>query len=150
MRKVLISLAAAAGTLVIAAPAAAQYYGQPQGYGQRYGYGYGQNRGYSNWGAVNTLQRRIDNVERSLGGVRRDQVGRIAAEANALERRLHFAERNGLSRHEAHALDVEVGRLEQHLGWASVNRGYDRHDRYDRYDDRGDHRGHGRWERDDD
>src|SRR5207244_791698 len=68
MRKIVLSLAAAGAALVVASPAAAQYYPQPQqqpyGYGnayggQPYGGGYG-GYGFNNYGQVRALQARID------------------------------------------------------------------------------------------
>ena len=61
MRKVLVILAAGTA-LAAAAPAAAQYYPQPQ-----YGAPYGNAYGYNNYGQVRQLQARIDG--RSLHGV---------------------------------------------------------------------------------
>jgi len=77
MRKFVISLAAAGAAFVAAAPAAAQYYPQPQPYG--YGAPYGNAYGYNNYGRVRSLQARaaasmrvtaITNVERRKNGVR--------------------------------------------------------------------------------
>ena len=69
MRKVLITLAAAASALAVASPAAAQYYPQPQygtpGYGQP---GYGQQGyGYNNhYGYARQLQVRVDRIQREI------------------------------------------------------------------------------------
>ena len=139
MRKLIISLAAATAALAVASPASAQYYG-----GQSYGYGQRSN----DWGAVRTLQRRLNNVERSLGGVRPEQAYRIQAEANALERRLQIAARNGFNPYEAHDLDLRVNQLELRLQRAA---GYGRYRGNDYNDyDRGHGRGHGGRDRDDD
>lgn len=135
MRK-LVALAAAGAALAVATPAAAQYYpGGGYGYG---GYGYGN--GYTNWGQVRTLQRRIFNVLRSLGGVRYDQRESIRAEAINLDRGLNYAARNGLNPYEAHNFDMRIDRLERRMQWASMNRGYGRYggygyDRYNGYND---------------
>lgn len=76
MRKLLISLVAAAGTtLAAAAPAAAQYY--PQSYGYN-GYGYGGYRGYAGYG----MDTRVQSV---CSGQR----------AIALENRLRHEQREG-------------------------------------------------------
>ena len=132
MRKVLLSLAAAGTALVIAAPAAAQYYPQRGApYGNAYGYnGYGN--GYNDYGAVRTLQNRLNNVMRSLGGVRPDRAEQIRAEAFQIDRRLRMAARNGLNPYEAQRLDQQVNQLERRLQYAS-NRGYGRNNGYNQY-----------------
>jgi len=139
MRKFVLGLIAAGSALAVAAPAAAQYY-QPygyNGYGNGNGYGYNRYNGYDRYGTIRSLQQRIYNIERGLGGVRPDQANRIAAQANNLERRLRIAARNGLNPYEAHDLDVRIGQLEQWKINASGygygrNRGYG-NDRYNGY-----------------
>jgi hypothetical protein len=133
MRKVLLSLAAAGTALIIASPAAAQYYPQQRGapYGNAYGYNGYRNGNYNNYGAVRTLQSRLNNVMRSLGGVRPDRAEQIRGEAFQLDRRLRMAARNGLNPYEAQNLDRQVNRLELQLQYAS-NRGY-RRDGYGNY-----------------
>jgi hypothetical protein len=105
-------LIAAASTLAVSTPASAQYY--------HHGYGY-----HNGWGEARSLETRIHNVLRSLGGVRPDQRDVIRAQAFDLDRELHMAMRNGLNPGEAHNLDVRIGQLERHQQWASMNR--DRH-----------------------
>jgi hypothetical protein len=124
MRNLVLALLAGS-SIGVAVPASAQYYPPVDGY--RYGYG-----DYSGWGQAQTLERRIHNVLRSLGGVRPDQRYAIRSEAINLDRELRFAGRNGLNRYEYHALDVRIGQLERRVQWAAINRGYG-YDRYDGY-----------------
>jgi hypothetical protein len=144
MRKIVLGLAAAGTALMFAAPASAQYY--PQRYGNGYGYnGYG----YGNFGQVRALQARIDAVERQIrfldrrDVVRDDRADRLRDEANNIERRLHWAARNGLNPYEANDINARIARLEQRVQFAASHR-------YGRYGD-GD-RDHDRWghDRDDD
>ena len=68
MRKVLLTVAAAASALAIATPAAAQYYPAPPppGYGQGYNNGY-NGYGYDNrYGAVRSLQVRVDRLQQRI------------------------------------------------------------------------------------
>lgn len=147
MRKLLISLAAAGAALVVASPAAAQYYPQPQPYG--YGGGYGYNGyGYNNYGygGVRALQARIDAVEYQIRRLdRRDRIrdrsaDRLREEADRIEHRLHRAARYGLNPYEANDIQARIARLEQHVQYAVANGygryGYNRHwgDRDDRWD----------------
>ena len=124
MRKVLVILAAGTA-LAAAAPAAAQYYPQPQ-----YGAPYGNAYGYNNYGQVRQLQARIDNVERQIryldrrNVMRDDRADRLRMEANGIERRLHMAMRNGLNPYEANELNMRIARLEQRVQYSVRNRGY--------------------------
>ena len=109
MRKFLISAALAASTFVAAAPAAAQYYpSQPQGYGY----------GYNNYGQVRRLQARVDNVQRQINNLDRHNIlsnreaSRLRNDSRDVERRLHYAARNGLNGWEAQDIDRRIGRLE--------------------------------------
>ena len=114
MRKFLISAALAASTFVAAAPAAAQWYPQqPQGYG----YGY-NNYGQNNYGQVRRLDARIDYLQRHIDNLDRRNIlsereaHSLRAESRDLERRLHYAGRNGLSGWEAQDIERRIGRLE--------------------------------------
>ena len=137
MRKVLVLLAAGTA-LAAAAPAAAQYYPQPQ-----YGAPYGNAYGYNNYGQVRQLQARIDNVERQIrfldrrNVVRDDRADRLRAEANMIENRLHRAARNGLNPYEANELNTRIARLEQRLQYSMRTRGYGYNNRggYNGYND---------------
>jgi hypothetical protein len=117
MRKPVLALVAAGSALAVATPAAAQYY--PQG-GYGYGNGYGYNRGYAD---PIGLHRRIENVLRSLDGVRPDQRRQLYAEAISLDRGLRAASRNGLSPWEEREFDHRIYQLERHKGAVSWNRG---------------------------
>lgn len=144
MRKILLSLAAASAALISASPAAAQYYPQ-----QRYGYG----RMVTVWSA---FESRLDNVRRSLGGVRPDRAYGLAAEANRLDRQVRFAARTNASAYEVRELDARITQLERRVSWLSRgygNRGYDSYDGSYGYRDRRDHTDdgyQGRWNGDGD
>jgi hypothetical protein len=146
MRKIVLALVAAGSALAVASPASAQYYQRGGGYDYGYGNGHRYNRGYAN---PNGLQRRIQNVLRSLDGVRPDQRRRLYAEAINLDRSLRAASYNGLNRWEEREFDQRIYRLERRQGAASWNRGgryYGSNDGY--YSNRG-RRGHdNRWDRD--
>ncbi len=124
MRKVLISLAAAASALAFAAPAAAQFYP-----GQPYGAPYGNAYGYNNYGQVRSLQVRVDAVERQINMLdRRDRIrdrdaDRLRDEANNIERRLHRAARYGLNGYEAQDINVRIARLEQRVRYSLARSG---------------------------
>jgi hypothetical protein len=132
MRKIVLSLAAAGAALVVASPAAAQYYPQPQPAPYAYGHqGYGQ----GNWGMVRSLQVRVDAIQRQINRLdRRDRIGersadRLRDEARNIERRLHSRARGGLNQREAGDLYYRVQRLEQRVQFAL-------NDRNGRYRDR--------------
>ena len=148
MRKFLISAAIAASTLVVAAPAAAQWAPpQPQGYGY----------GYNNHGQVRRLQVRIDQLQRQIARLDSRNVlsereaSRLRAESRQLEQRLRYASRNGLNGREGYDIERGIQRLEvriQREARDGNRRGYnqagwsdrDRDGRNDRYeDDRGRH-----------
>ena len=133
MRKLLISLAAASAALVVASPASAQYYPQPQPYGGGYGYnGYG----YNNFGQVRVLQARIDAIQWQINRldrydvIRDGRADRLREESRRIERRLHMAARYGLNPYEASDIQMRIGRLEQQVRYASANR-YGRYGRGD-------------------
>ena len=112
MRKFVIAAALAASALTAAAPAAAQWYPpQPQGYGY----------GYNNYGQVRLLQARVDNLQRQISRLdSRDILSEREArslrnESRDLERRLHYAARNGLSGNEAYSIDRRIQRLEYRI-----------------------------------
>ena len=160
MRKVLISAAATVSALAFAAPAAAQYYPAPPP-PQAYGYnGYNGYNGYDNYGSVRSLQARIDQVQRQINRLDRQNLmsersaDRLRAESSGLERRLRSAARYGLNPREANEMRYRIAQLEERVRHNSVSRrngyaynGYgdrdawvdrDRDGRNDRYeDDRG-------------
>ena len=132
MRKIVLSLAAAGAAVLAASPASAQYYPTPQPAPYAYGHnGYGNNNG---WGMVQSLQVRIDNIQRQINRLdRRDRIGdnsadRLRDEARDIERRLHKRARGGLDNREAGDVAYRVQRLEQRVQIALNNR-YDRRDR---------------------
>jgi hypothetical protein len=177
MRKVLIALAATAGSaLALATPAAAQYFPQPQGYG------YGQNHGYQGqWGHARALQARVDGIQRQIRQlsarrlISRGEAASLRERSRQVEQRLRRAAHYGLSPYEAQDVQRRIARLEQRLyrdvrdghgyghgHWGNGQQGYyadggrdrDRDGRDDRYeDDRGrdrDGRDGRDWDRDDD
>jgi hypothetical protein len=138
MRKLMISLAAAGAALVVASPAAAQYYSQPQPAPYVYGNGYA-----GGYGQVRALQARVDRIEWQINRLdRRDRIrdrsaDRLRHEADRIEERLHRAARGGLNPYEANDIQNRIARLEQRVQYSLANgygrRGYgDRDDRWDR------------------
>jgi len=172
MRKVLITLAAAASAVALASPAAAQFVPAP---------GYGYNNGYNNYGHVRALQQRIDRVQRNIERLdRRDRIRertarKLREEARFVEHRLRTAGRYGLNPYEANDMERRVFNLERQVrvamgrGWRNdygfngyngyANNNYDRYysdrdrdGRNDRWEDDQGRDRDGRWdgERDDD
>jgi hypothetical protein len=157
MRKFLLSLAATGAALIVASPAAAQYYPA-----QPYGYGYGA-YGNDDYGQVRALHARINRIEWRINRLDRynavpgGMADRLRYEARRLEYRLNSAARYGLNPYEANDIQLRIARLEQRVQYASANRygrygngyGYDRSNGYGYYD-RGSGRGHWDGDRDDD
>ena len=110
MRKVLLTVAAAASALAIAAPAAAQYYPAPQGYGYN-----------NNYGGVRSLQVRIDRLQQRIAQFdNRDRISerearRLREESRDIERRLRKSARNGLNPQEHASITHRIQRLEQRI-----------------------------------
>ena len=144
MRKVLVSLAAAASALAVAAPASAQVYGNvgigigTPGYGGPvYGApGYGYGNGYNDYGQVRSLQYRVNAVQRQIEILdRRDilsgrEARRLRDQSRNVERQLYRAARYGLNPYEARDLNYQVARLEQRV----QRQAWDRDGRYGRND----------------
>jgi hypothetical protein len=109
MRKFVIAAALAASTLTVAAPAAAQYYPQGNAYG------------YNNYGQARRLDARIDGIQRQINILDRRNIlsereaDRLRYESNQLERRLHYAARNGLNGWESRNIEQGIYRLEIRL-----------------------------------
>lgn len=142
MRELVLALVVASSAVAVATPAAAQYYPQ-RGYGNDYGY----NRGYAD---VRGLHGRIENVLKSLDGVRPDMRRQLYSEAVGLDRALRSASRNGLNPYEAREFDQRIYQLELRQGRSSWNRG-GRYGGYnDRYDEGDRRERRDRWDRDDD
>lgn len=160
MRKIFLTVAAAASTLAVATPAAAQYYPAPQrGYG--YGNGYYGN-GYDNSSAsFRNLQVRIARLQQQIrdmdnrGLLTSRQAHQRYSESRIIERQLYGMARDGFSRREAYELERGLADFERQV-WNDTNggRGWRRdgdrygyngsnwsdHDRYGR---------DGRWDDDD-
>jgi hypothetical protein len=150
MRKFVISLAAAGAALVVASPAAAQYYPQQQPYG--YGYnGYGNN----NYGQLRSLEQRINAVQYRIDRLgNRGGSNGLRNESRNIERRLRSAGRNGLNPYEANDIQNRIARLEQRVNYAMASRngryGYTGYNNYNGYNGYNNSQGyHGDRDRDD-
>jgi TolA-binding protein len=159
MRKVLITMAAAASALAVAAPASAQYYPAPAPYypapaPRAYGYGINHAR---------ALQARVDNLQRQIGylaqrrALSRGEYQNLRRESRDIEQRLRRNVRDGygLSRNELVNTERQIARLEYKISrdvrdggryyggngyapYGGYNTDRDRDGRVDRYeDDRG-------------
>ena len=129
MRKVLISIAAAASALAMASPASAQYFPVPRYVTQyipvppAYAYGY-----HNNYGQVRALQSRINYIQHQINRLdSRDiiterEARRLRNESRALEHRLWSAQRYGLHPAESYDVQARIARLEQRL-WRDANDG---------------------------
>lgn len=132
MRKVLISVVAAASALAFAAPASAQNYpGQQAPYGNAYG--------YNNYGQVRRLQAQIDQVQRHISRLDQRNIlsereaNRLRNESRDIERQLRYMARNGLSPNEANSINYRINRLEQRVAYeARDGNRWGRNDRNDR------------------
>ena len=147
MRTVLISLAAAASALVVATPASAQYFPQPQGYGY--------SGGWHNSGQARALRMRINAIQRQINQLDRRNIlsdreaYRLRNDSQRIEQRLRAVRQNGLNQRERYDIERRLARLEQRLWrdahdgnrWGNQGQGgydRDRDGRDDRYeDDRG-------------
>ncbi|MEO6360684.1 MAG: hypothetical protein ABIO43_08935 [Sphingomicrobium sp.] len=111
MRKLLITIAAAASALAVAAPASAQYF--PQQQGNAYG--------YNNYGQARRLQARIDRLQGDLdrlaqrGAISRREHRNLHGESHAIESRLRAASRYGLDPRERYNIEMRIARLEQRI-----------------------------------
>jgi TolA-binding protein len=121
MRKIILTVAAAASALALATPAAAQYHPAPQ---QGYGYNNGYNNAYrydNRYGAVRNLQSRIDRLQQQIARFDgRDRISEREArnlreESRDIEQRLRKSARNGLNQREYASIDTRVQRLEQRI-----------------------------------
>ena len=144
MHKFLITVAAAASALAIAAPAAAQYYPAPQ---RQHGNAYG----YHNNGAQQIVYR-IDQFRRDVwqfnreGRLSRNETNRIDQQLMRIRNDAFNAGRNGISSRENRSFDQRLDRLRAQMR-AEMRDGNnrrgtwndrDRDGRNDRYeDDRG-------------
>ena len=118
MRKFLISIAAAASTVALAAPASAQYFPQPQGYA----YGY-QSHARVNFAHARALQARVDHVQREIRRLAQYRMispreyRTLRAESRQIERSLRRNARDGygLNPREAYNVERRIARLEYRL-----------------------------------
>ena len=130
MRNMTLTLAAAGAALAFAAPAAAQYYPAPHytpAFQPAYGYqqpGYGQNNWLFNFRDQRYSRMMQDRVQRIRHDIRQMGAMRVLSyrevrdldqEAQAVERRIWRASRNGLSNSEARKIDNRVRRLEDRV-----------------------------------
>ncbi|HEU5068574.1 MAG TPA: hypothetical protein VFT61_10375 [Sphingomicrobium sp.] len=129
MRKLLISLAAAASTLTVAAPASAQWYPQPGPYAGGYG-GYG---GYSTPAAMQEFQARLQRIRAHVqelgmrGVISPWQVDRFQREADATDRQMWRKARHGLSYGDRMSVNERIARLQEAVEMtARGNAGYGR------------------------
>jgi hypothetical protein len=140
----MITLAATASALVVATPASAQYFPQPQGYAT----------GWHNSGQARALKSRIDAIQRRIEHLDRRNIlsdreaRRLRQDSRELERRLRIVRQNGLAPQERYDIERRLARLEQRLfrdardgnrhNAQSGHHDRDRDGRDDRYeDDRG-------------
>ena len=126
MRKVLISLAAAAATLAVAAPASAQSWGNmtptrgytAPGYGYGSGYGYGNGYRYGNYdrSQVRALQVRVDAIQRQISHlsrnrmITRNEYHNLMQDARQVERSIRQNARDGRGLNQ-----YEFGRMQQRI-----------------------------------
>ena len=118
MRKVTLTLAAAAAAVGLAAPASAQWYPQPRAYGYA-----AQPYGYNSYGYVRALQVRVDRLQRDLAHlaryrmISRSEYRNRNEDARDIERRLRRDARDGygLSRQEIYAVERRIQRLEYRI-----------------------------------
>jgi hypothetical protein len=113
MRKVLITIAAAASSLTIAAPASAQwvppvYRYQPYVYGPAFSY-----RAFAS-----SMQARVARIRSDIGAMQARRViapwqaRNLDIQAAGIQRRIFFASRNGIQPYEARNLEYQIRNLE--------------------------------------
>lgn len=113
MRKTLITLAAAASALAVAAPASAQWYPQPN-YGAHYGNQYSQQRAAMYQQRVNQLQRQIRQLDQR-NVITNREARALWQEAQMVEHNIRVQARYGLSRSEDRDLQRKLARLERRI-----------------------------------
>ncbi|HEX2802614.1 MAG TPA: hypothetical protein VHN55_01335 [Sphingomicrobium sp.] len=128
MRTILISLAAAASALVVAAPASAQAwsisvqshgnlgpaYGAPA-YGAPYGYAYGYNQGAHQWARqLQQVRMQMHALDRA-GRLTRAEERDLRRDINSAERALRNVSRRGVSAYEARVMNQRIARLHYEL-----------------------------------
>jgi hypothetical protein len=121
MRKIIFTIAAAASALVVASPAAAQYYGGPVYGAPAYGAPasgapYGNAYGYGNPWARELQQIRYQaNDLARRGRLTRSESRDIYRDIERAERVIHRKSRYGLSRSEARSLNERIAKLRYEL-----------------------------------
>jgi len=136
MRKFLIPIVAAASTLAVAAPAAAQYvrWVPPVYQYHPYNYGYG-------FSGINFARSMADRVERVRMDIRVMQQRRVLSwneargldnQARNLQRRIFRAQRHGISPGEARSLENQIFNLQRRVAREANDwdRRYGHHRRY--------------------
>jgi Spy/CpxP family protein refolding chaperone len=117
MRKTLITLAAAASALVVASPAAAQYYGGPVYAAPAYGApAYGYRQGNANpWAReLQQIRYQANNLARQ-GRLTRSESRDLFRDIQRAERVINRKSRYGLSRSEARSLNERIGKIRYEL-----------------------------------
>ena len=112
MQKALVALATAASTLVLAAPASAQWYPQPRGYGYE-----------SNYGAARAMKARVDRIQRDIRHlaqrrmISRKEYRNLSEDSRDLERRIlrNARDGRGFTQREAYETQRRIARLEQKI-----------------------------------
>ena len=134
MRTFLLSIAAAASALTVAAPAAAQYYPAPAYGAPVYGapaYGYGRNYGHQWQQQLQQIRYQADNLARQ-GRLTRAESRDLFRDINSAERAIVRKGRRGLTGYEARQLNEKINRVQYELRRYSDRDGR-RYDRYRRY-----------------
>lgn len=143
--KTFLLAAAGLSAFAAAAPAAAQYYPQPNyGYNQPYGYGYNDQQGLvrSYLVRADQLRQRVERLD-SRDRISEREAARLRAAALDLQRRTRAYAQNGLNNRERYELDQRFAQLQQALRrerfddnnrWGGDRYDDDRYGRYGRYD----------------
>jgi len=133
MRKFLIPIVAAASTLAIAAPAAAQWAPPSYNY-QPYNYG----RGYNGFNFARSMEARVQRIRGDIRNLQerrilgRGEARALEQEARNLQRRIYIASRNGIQPGEARGVENQIRRLEYRIQREATDRN-NRPGRYRRY-----------------
>ena len=133
MRKFLVPIVAAASTLAIAAPAAAQAWAPPVYNYQPYYYG----RGFNHISFARSMQSRVERIRRDI---RQMEYRRILSpretrslewQASNLQGRIYRASLNGIQPGEAQRLENQIRRLEYRVSREATD--WNRRPGYGRY-----------------
>ena len=115
MRKIIFTIAAAASALVVASPAAAQYYGGPVYGAPAYGapaYGYGNANPWAR--ELQQIRYQANNLARQ-GRLTRSESSDLFRDIQRAERVINRKSRYGLSRSEARSLNERIGKIRYEL-----------------------------------